>query len=476
MALIRAEQQGGRLVAMTGDGTNDAPALAQADVGVSMNTGTSAAKEAGNMVDLDSDPTKLIEIVEIGKQLLITRGALTTFSIANDIAKYFAIIPAIFVAVYPSLAALNVMQLHSPASAITSAIIFNALIIVALIPLALRGVRYRPSSASQLLSRNLLIYGLGGVDRAVRRHQADRSGRPVHSGDVRDASTQLDRPAPGRAAGVAGLHRAAVDWPTRSLWSRVALRARARRQGPRIARERCGRQPGRQQDHRPVVPGRRRQSAPAATSRAAHRPLGMGTTRRRRRRATSVLRASRTPCRFPVRSTRKAPRTRGSQSLLTQVCARSLAAGELEGVDGSRPFCTSDGVGAVLRVFRSEGLTGTVTRAVSVNQACPVTPFVTSYEGVTVECAQPGEDYSGGVLVADTRRRALPRRLCRPTLSPQAAQDLIRTSAPRTPSCRSLGWPGSGARILSASASWWRSTPRAGRWDFSGNPASTSSS
>ena len=163
MALIRAEQEGGRLVAMTGDGTNDAPALAQADVGVSMNTGTSAAKEAGNMVDLDSDPTKLIEIVEIGKQLLITRGALTTFSIANDIAKYFAIIPAMFAAVYPSLDALNVMRLHSPASAITSAVIFNALIIVALIPLALRGVRYRPSSASQLLSRNLLVYGLGGM-------------------------------------------------------------------------------------------------------------------------------------------------------------------------------------------------------------------------------------------------------------------------------------------------------------------------
>jgi K+-transporting ATPase ATPase B chain len=163
MALIRSEQQDGKLVAMTGDGTNDAPALAQADVGVAMNTGTSAAKEAGNMVDLDSNPTKLIDIVEIGKQLLITRGALTTFSIANDVAKYFAIIPALFVATYPALNSLNVMHLHNASSAVLSAVIFNALIIVALIPLALRGVRFRPMNAAAILRRNVWIFGVGGV-------------------------------------------------------------------------------------------------------------------------------------------------------------------------------------------------------------------------------------------------------------------------------------------------------------------------
>ena len=201
MALIKSEQEGGKLIAMTGDGTNDAPALAQADVGVAMNTGTTAAKEAGNMVDLDSNPTKLIDVVEIGKQLLITRGSLTTFSIANDVAKYFAIIPALFVVTYPQLNALNIMKLHSAQSAVLSAVIFNALVIVALIPLALRGVKWRPSGAASILRRNVFIYGVGGI--VAPGHRADRR-RHHHAGDGLPFHRMLRRSGsgPGGRAGV----------------------------------------------------------------------------------------------------------------------------------------------------------------------------------------------------------------------------------------------------------------------------------
>ena len=246
LELIRSQQAGGRLVAMCGDGTNDAPALAQADIGVTMNSGTPAAKEAGNLIDLDSDPTKLIEIVLIGKQLLISRGALTTFSIANDVAKYFAILPAIFVTAYPGLGALNVMHLGSPASAILSAVIFNALVIIALVPLALRGVRYAPATAASLLRRNLLHLRARRADRAVRRHQARRPCRQRPRDRLRSTSmlSQI-RPAvmmlvvmtllTGLAYPLAVTGDRAGDLPGAGEWQ---PRPRRRRPGHRLGADR----------------------------------------------------------------------------------------------------------------------------------------------------------------------------------------------------------------------------------------------